>query len=251
MPSLLLALVLAITGNLAGASSQTDARADGPLAGRVIVLDPGHQLGNSRHLAQIGRPVWIGNGRKACNTTGTATAGGYPEATFTWRVAQRMKARLRALGARVILTRNANSTALWGPCVDVRGRRGNAVHADLKVSIHGDGSYARGAHGFHVIYAPDRGLTADTYRGSRALALDTRAALGRAGFARATYLAGGTGLDVRSDLGTLNLSNMPTVMVECGNMRDPHDAARMTSAAGQAAYAAALVHGIRSFLAAR
>ena len=226
-------------------------RAAQPLAGRVIVLDPGHQLGNARHLAQINRPVGIGNGRKPCNTTGTATASGFPEATFTWRVARRMRASLRRLGARVILTRTSNSRGRWGPCVDERGRRGNHAHADLKLSIHGDGSYARGAHGFHVIYAPDRRPTADTFHGSRRYALATRAALQRHGFARATYIAGGDGFDVRSDLGTLNLSDMPTVMVECGNMRNPADAARMTSRKGQRAYATALVDGVRHFLATR
>jgi N-acetylmuramoyl-L-alanine amidase len=257
VPLFVLALLLAVTGLVARVdptpaptpAPSVSGRAAGPLTGRVVVIDPGHQLGNSRHLAQIDRPVWIGNGSKPCNTTGTATAAGYPEATFTWRVAQRVQTRLEALGARVILTRRANSTALWGPCVDARGRRGNAVHADLKLSIHGDGNLARGAHGFHVIYAPDQGLTADTYRASAAYALDTRSALERAGFARANYIAGGDGLDVRSDLGTLNLSNMATVMVECGNMRDPGDAARMTSAAGQSEYAGALVAGIRAYLA--
>lgn len=35
----------------------------------------------------------------------------------------------------------------------------------------------------------------------------------------ASYVAGGDVLDVRSDLGTLNLPDVPTVMVELGNMR--------------------------------
>jgi N-acetylmuramoyl-L-alanine amidase len=155
------------------------------------------------------------------------------------------------LGAKVLMTRTSNSASAWGPCVDQRGRRGNKAHADLKLSIHGDGTFARGAHGFHVIYAPDRGRTADTYAASRRYALATRTALEQGGFSPANYIAGGTGLDVRGDLGTLNLSNMATVMVECGNMRDPGDAARMTSARGQAAYAKALVAGIRADLAAR
>jgi N-acetylmuramoyl-L-alanine amidase len=251
-----LALVLAVSGPLPGlrpgpTGDPAVGRVAEPLAGRTVVLDPGHQLGNSRHLDRIERPVWIGNGTKACNTTGTATNAGFPEATFAWRVAQLARASLRRLGARVIMTRTSNSLAAWGPCVDVRGRRGNHAHADLKLSIHGDGSYAPGAHGFHVIYAPDHGLTADTYRGSRAYALVTRAAMQRAGFRRANYIAGGDGLDVRSDLGTLNLSNMPTVMVECGNMRNAGDAARMTSRRGEARLARALVKAIRAFLATR
>lgn len=251
MPSFLLAVALVVAG-LSGSSPAPPPRAVSPLAGRVIVLDPGHQLGNSRHLAQISRLVPIGNGtRKPCNTTGTATNGGYPEATFAWNLALLLHTRLERLGARVILTRHANSMARWGPCVDVRGRAGNSVHADLKLSIHGDGTYAAGAHGFHVIYAPDRGPTARTYRASRAYALATRAALQRAGFAPANYIAGGEGLDERSDLGTLDLSRMATVMVECGNMRNPSDAARMASRPGQQAYAAALARGIRAYLATR
>ena len=64
---------------------------------------------------------------------------------------------MRDLGAVVRLTRHSNRQDRWGPCVDARGRAGNAVDgggsADLKISIHADGSYARGAHGFHVIVA--------------------------------------------------------------------------------------------------
>ena len=251
MPYSLIAYVLALAGMLPGPVG--DPRADAvaapePLAGRTVVIDPGHQLGNARHASRINRTVWIGNGRRQCNTTGTATNGGFPEATFAWRVARRMEHRLETLGARVIMTRDSNSEGAWGPCVDDRGRRGNGAHADLKISIHGDGSYARGAHGFHVIYAPDHGLTADTYRPSHTLALDTRAAMQQAGFSRANYIAGGDGLDVRSDLGTLNLSQMATVMVECGNMRDRGDAARMRSSRGEARYAGALVRAARNYL---
>src|SRR4029078_8986757 len=64
----------------------------------------------------------------------------------------------------------------------------------------------------------------------------------------ATYIAGGDGLDFRSDLGTLNLSNVPTVMVELGNMRNPRDAKRMSSPAGRATYARGLAHAVRHFL---
>ena len=59
-----------------------------PLAGRTIVLDPGHQLGNRHFPSQIRRQVPAGGFPKACNTTGTSTNGGYPEATFAWKVSQ-------------------------------------------------------------------------------------------------------------------------------------------------------------------
>jgi N-acetylmuramoyl-L-alanine amidase len=217
-----------------------------PLSGVTIVLDPGHQLGNHNYPQQISRLVPAGGFRKPCNTTGTATNAGYPEATFAWQVALLVRDRLRALGARVVMTRTANRQDLWGPCVDVRGRAGNALPADLKLSIHADGH--RGGHGFHVIAPTDRApWTHDIYRPSRSLALAVRAAL-HTSLPYATYTAGGDGLDFRSDLGTLNLADIPTAMVELGNMRDAGDARRMTSYAGRAAYAQALVRGMRSWL---
>jgi N-acetylmuramoyl-L-alanine amidase len=227
-----------------------------PLEGSVVVVDPGHQLGNHNFPRRIHRLVPAGGFRKACNTTGTATNRGYPEASFTWDVALRLRARLRALGAEVRMTRHSNRQDRWGPCVDERGRAGNILDgggsADLKVSIHADGFYAVGAYGFHVIAPPDRRpWTHDIYRSSRRLARTTRAALVDKGLTRATYVAGGDGLDVRRDLGTLNLSDVPTVMVELGNMRNPRDAVRMTSPAGRERYARALAVAVRRYLGAR
>lgn len=224
----------------------------GDLAGRVVVLDPGHHLGNSSHRSQISRLVVAGPFRKPCNTTGTSTNGGYPEATFTWQISRLVARSLGQRGARVVLTRHSDSRSAWGPCVDVRGRVGNAIPADLKVSIHADGSFAPGARGFHVI-APARlrGWTDDIAAPSLRLARALGAALARAGFPRADYIAGGDGLDVRSDLGTLNLSDVPVAMVELGNMRNATEARRMASASGRRAYARALVDGIARSLASK
>jgi N-acetylmuramoyl-L-alanine amidase len=149
----------------------------------------------------------------------------------------------------VVLTRSSNSPAAWGPCVDARGRAGAAAHADLTVSLHADGSFAPGAHGFHVI-APAvlPGWTDDVAAPSMRLALALRSALDRAALPRANYLAGGDGLDVRSDLGTLNLADVPVAMVELGNMRDATEARRMRSEAGRARYAGAVVDGIIRYL---
>lgn len=220
-----------------------------PLAGRTIVIDPGHQLGNHNFPRKINRPVPAGGFEKPCNTTGTATNGGYPEATFAWQVSRVLRSHLRSLGARVVMTRHSNRQDRWGPCVDTRGRAGNKIPADLKVSLHGDGSTASGARGFHVIAPTDRRpWTHDVYKPSRRLALSTRAALRAAGVPVANYVAGGDGLDFRSDLGTLNLSNVPVVMVELGNMRSAADAHRMTTPRGRATYARALTTGVRHFL---
>ena len=220
-----------------------------PLAGRTVVIDPGHQLGNHNFPRETNRLVPAGGFRKPCNTTGTATSGGYPEATMAWQVSLLLRARLVDLGATVEMTRHSNRQDRWGPCVDVRGRAGNSTPADLKVSVHGDGSVSSGAHGFHVIAPTDRRpWTHDIYRSSRRLALSARSSLQASGVPVANYTAGGDGLDFRSDLGTLNLSDVPTVVVELGNMRDARDARRMTTSGGRATYARALSDAVRRFL---
>jgi N-acetylmuramoyl-L-alanine amidase len=201
-----------------------------PLAGKTIVIDPGHQLGNSRHPAQINRLVNAGGFMKPCNTTGTATNGGFPEATLNWDVAVLLRARLRAEGATVYLTRYTNSLSRWGPCVDVRGRTGNRVHADAAISIHGDGAPSQ-YHGFFVIMPGHRaGWTNDIYTSSHQLGAAVHGGLVTWDVTVANDY-GGKGYSTRTDLGTLNWSNVPIVMVELGNMRNRIDAGHMTSPA--------------------
>jgi N-acetylmuramoyl-L-alanine amidase len=118
----------------------------------------------------------------------------------------------------------------------------------LLLSIHADGA-AAGDHGFHVI-SPARlkGYTDETTKARSArLARELRDAMLAAGFTRATY-AGRRGLAVRGDLGTLNLAHRPAVMIECGNMRNTHDASVIEGAAGRARIARALADGIAGYL---
>ncbi len=221
------------------------------LAGKTIVLDPGHQLGNSSHLSEIDKLVNGGGFMKACNTTGTATDSGFPEATFAWDVAVALRARLESAGATVVMTRDSNSASAWGPCVDARGRLGNQVHADAVLSIHGDGADPA-YRGFFVI-RPGllRGWTDDIYRSSRRLGVAVHSGLVGAGATVANDY-GGTGYSVRTDLGTLNWSNVPVVMVELGNMRNASDAAHMTSPTYRdTVYARGLATGLTSFLTTR
>lgn len=221
-------------------------RAAPPLAGVRIALDPGHQLGNRNFPAEVNARVSAGGFTKACNSTGTASDAGLPEATFVWEVANLVRAQLERLGATVLLTRDENSDRAWGPCIDERGAFGARVGAALAVSLHADGAPAS-ASGFHVI-VPEGvpGFTDDIAAPSRRLGQAMRAGLDSAGLSRSTYVAGG--LHARADLGTLNLSDVPTVMLELGNMRNPDEARRMSSAAGQRAYADGVVAGIRTYL---
>lgn len=220
----------------------------GPLRSITIALDPGHQLGNHNFPRQVNALVSAGGFRKPCNSTGTATNSGVAEATVNIRMARAVTRRLRALGARVRLTRSTNSERRWGPCVDERGRFGKRVGARLMVSLHADGAPPSAA-GFHVIAPTGRApWTDDIATTSIRLAKRLRGGLTGVGVPRSSYVGGGSGLDVRSDLATLNLSDVPVAMVEIGNMRNSADARRMTTRSGRATYAAGIVRGIRRFL---
>lgn len=234
---------------LAALAPTPPASAAGSLDGAVIVLDPGHQRGNANpaFASKVNATRFNGSIVKACNTTGTATNAGFPESTFTWRVANRLKRLLEARGARVILTRDRESYDAWGPCAWDRAKPANEAGADLLVSIHADGAPA-GDRGFHVIApARIRGYTDDIAKPSRALARSMIAGMRGAGAVPSTYVDGA--LSVRGDQSTLNFSDVPSVIVELGNMRNAAEARVMSKAAGQQRYAEQLLAGISRYCA--
>jgi N-acetylmuramoyl-L-alanine amidase len=224
-----------------------------PLAGRSVLLDPGHNPHNASHPKQINQPVDIGNGYKACDTTGTSTEDGYPEASFTLDTARRTAALLQRLGARIIFTQNGDLP--WGPCINERAAKGNRDHADAAVSIHADGA-SETDQGFHVILpapvvagrADNRSIIAPSRRLGLLLKSKYAAATGQA---VATYAGDGSGIDVRNDLGGLNLSHVPKVFIECGNMRNPDDARHITSPSWRQRAARGLADAIAAFLSSR
>ena len=217
----------------------------GRLSGLVIALDPGHDIGNGSHISAINKTYWVGL-TKTCNTTGTATNAGYPEATFTFDVVARLRRLLVAQGATVVVTRDRNTTSTYGPCVGARGAFPSQEHAALMVQVHGDGGPSSG-RGFHVI-APAyyKGYTDDIYVGSGKLAKAMVAGMVAAGMPRSTYLS--STIQVRKDTGAINMSNVPTVTVETLNMRNSRDAAVAMSTTGRQKIATGLYAGILRYL---
>jgi N-acetylmuramoyl-L-alanine amidase len=214
-------------------------------AGRVIVLDPGHNGGNASHTAQINRRVPDGRGgMKACNTTGTAALDGYPEHAFNWDVATRVRDALSAKGFTVVMTRPDDSGV--GPCVDERAAIGNRGDAAAVVSIHADGAPGANSHGFHVAYSAPP-LNPAQREPSIRLATTLRDGFTAAGFTPSTYV-GSHGLDPRSDLSGLNLSQRPTALVECGNMHHPGDAAVLESPDGRERIATVIANAIITYV---
>lgn len=221
-----------------------------PLTGRTVVLDPGHNGLTYMYPVRANALVPAGGFLKACQTTGTSTDDGYSEHAFNWVLANRTAALLRAQGARVVLSRPDDAGV--GPCVNQRAALANAAQALLVISLHADGGPSSG-YGFHVIEAglsPDGGNRAFLVASHR-LALDVRRGYQAAtGESYSTYL-GQQGLDRRSDLAGLNLTRLPAVFIECGNMRNSSDAAKLSSAAFQQRAAQGLLAAVEAFAAGR
>jgi N-acetylmuramoyl-L-alanine amidase len=217
------------------------------LALAALAIDPGHNGGNASHPTAIGKLVPAGGFLKACDTTGTAIPDGISEAAFTLDVARRLRRVLLSLGARVVMTRTTNDGV--GPCVNERAAIGNRAHAAAAVSIHADGNLGAGNRGFHVIepgLLPGR--TGPIVRPSHRLALAIRAAmLARTAMPTSNYI-GARGISTRTDLGGLNLSKVPKVFVESGNMDDRADAGLLSRGRFRAREALAIAAGLRSFL---
>ena len=217
-----------------------------PLIGDVVGIDPGHNGGNYTDPGYINHLIWNGRERETCDTTGTETDGGYTEARFNFNVAEYLAGDLRAEGARVVLTRKTNHGV--GPCVTRRAQIINRAHADVAIDIHADGGPA-GGRGFAILEPVADGPNNHVIGASRAF--------GRVLLKRYHQLTGmpvsdydGTrGISYRDDLAGLNLTTVPKVLIECGNMRNRTDARLLVRPSFQRLAARAIAEAIAFYLA--
>ncbi|OIV37232.1 N-acetylmuramoyl-L-alanine amidase [Mangrovactinospora gilvigrisea] len=123
-------LTRTVTGGQPQAMRETEhlLRAGPALAGKVLVLDPGH----------------------GGDDTGVE-AHGMTEADQVWQLTTRLEGRLTALGVRTYLTRPENGQ---GSVVseEERASFANATDADLVISLHVDGHANPGANGVAAYY---------------------------------------------------------------------------------------------------
>jgi len=241
-------VALALVATASAAAASTEAAGLKPLAGKIIGIDPGHNGLNWTDPSFLDRQVWNGREWENCDTTGTQTAGGYTEARFNWNVATYLRADLIRLGARVVLTRTSNHGV--GPCVNTRARILDRARANVSIDIHADGG-PPGGRGFTILEPVADGPNDRVIGSSLRLARDVHAAVLRYTKMPISDYYGHNGYITRNDLAGLNLTTMPKVLIECGNMRNAADAALLGRPAVQRSIAAALTAAIIRFLAGR
>jgi N-acetylmuramoyl-L-alanine amidase len=220
-----------------------------PLAGLTVVLDPGHNGGNGGAPQTVNQPIDGGGFTEPCDTSGTTTNNGYSEHAFNFAVASATQALLQQAGAHVVLTRTSDDGV--GPCVDVRAAIANNLRAAAAVSIHADGGPPNG-----------RGFAVDTPVPVVSSISDNRSIVGPSGalgddlrdaFAAATgepvsTYAGVDGIMPRGDLGGLDLSTVPKVLIECANMRNATDGTLVQDPSWRQSAAAGIASGVQAYL---
>jgi N-acetylmuramoyl-L-alanine amidase len=233
------------SGSATPTASPVPAAATLPLAGKIVGIDPGHNGGNFDDPAYINTTIWNGMEDETCDTTGTQTASGYTEAQFNFNVATDLQADLVADGASVVLTRHSNQGV--GPCVTTRAQIINQAHANVAIDIHADGGPVSG-RGFTVLEPVADGPNDQVIGASIAFGSDVRAAMLADTPMPASDYYGQGGIIQRDDLAGLNLTTVPKILIECGNMPNPTDAGLLTSPQFQHVLAEALTAAIVAFL---
>jgi N-acetylmuramoyl-L-alanine amidase len=216
-----------------------------PLAGKIVGIDPGHNGRNYSDPGYIDHLIWNGREKEACDTTGTETDGGYTEAQYNFNVASYLAADLQAQGARVVMTRHSNTGV--GPCVNVRAAIIDRSGASVAIDIHADGGPPDG-RGFAILEPVADGPNDQVISASERFGADVLHQYQTiTGMPTSTYDGSG-GIVFRDNLAGLNLTSVPEVLIETGNMRNATDAAMLTSPSFQRLAAKALDRAITQFL---
>ena len=221
------------------------------LAGKTIFLDPGHQGSAAGHNLSAQVPDGRG-GKKDCQTSGATGVNGAKEHTVNWQIAQLVKAGLESQGARVVLSRPDDTG--WGGCVDQRAAAASRSGAVVAVSLHADSTAVgadAGKKGFHMIVPslpiPDATVNRVQSGEGRKASTTMRDAFVKAGFPPANYAGVDNGIQTRSDIAAVNLTKVPAVFIEMGNLSNPTEAANLSKRDGQVKYAMAITDGILTY----
>jgi N-acetylmuramoyl-L-alanine amidase len=226
-------------------ASVSTAPSTGALAGKVVGIDPGHNGRNYTDPSYINHLIWNGREQETCDTTGTETDSGYTEAQFNFNVARYLAADLRDEGAKVILTRSSNTGI--GPCVTRRAESLNDARADVAIDIHADGGPA-GGRGFAILEPVADGPNDHVIAASKIFGRDLRERYRlTTGIPESTY-DGIRGISLRDNLAGLNLTTVPKVLIECGNMRNATDASLLEQSSFQRLAAKAMAEAITEYL---
>lgn len=174
----------------------------------LVVIDPGHGGTDPGAISYLG----------------------YHEKVLNLKIARKLAAYLRQAGVKVVMTRDSDVY----PTLEERAALANRLNADLFVSVHNNTNHTRNTRGYTVYIA--RSASRNSKKVGRAI----EGTMGRTGL---------RSLGMRNeDYRVLKNTKCPAVLVECGHISNPSEAALLEDARFQDKIARAIADGILEYL---
>ena len=191
---------------------------NGSLAGKLIVVDPGHGGTDSGARDEF-------------------RSGLVYEKDITLAIGRRLRDTLERSGATVLMTRNDDTL----PSVRARPMLANAHHADLFVSIHCDSSGGQNTHSGTTVYFHAQSDTCRLMAADIGRRVSESAGIGYNGIKSDT-------IRFATGFGVLRGSMMPAVLIETGYMNNDSDLVKLRDDATQQKIAEGITAGLKDFL---
>ena len=226
------------TTTTTSAGGTTTTKSSGSAAGKLVVIDPGHQGQGNYEEEPIGPGSSQTKPKVADGTAGVVT--GIPENELTLAVSYMLRDALEAQGVRVIMTRTTKDVNISNI---ERTQIANKAGADLFIRVHADGAETSSTHGIHVLYpAVIKGWTDDIAAPSKRAAQLAQTAL------VAATGALDRGIDARDDMTGFNWSDVPVIIPEIGFMSNPEEDRLLATSSYRQKIANALADAAIQFL---
>jgi N-acetylmuramoyl-L-alanine amidase len=218
-----------------------------PLSGKVIGLDPGHQAKANSDPEPVSPGSSETKKKVSSGTQGRFTR--VAEYVVNLQVALKLKSKLEALGAAVIMTRETNDENVDISNAERAGMM-NDKGVDCWLRIHANGNDNPGVYGMETLVPKEGCLNtpdASVYDASVRLGQALQSAAFAAAAAGSDFVTKDLGLSYRGDQAGFNWSSRPVCNIEMGYMTNESDDKHLVSDDYQERIAQGLANGFVSF----